>query len=205
MAAATAISACGASHHAQDAGEHGHRTFPVAVSASFPALQRLAQRSRLVIDVRNTGTAAIPNVAVTITNPLYHTAAQAFGELIPPSGQGQPILASRSRPIWIVLRNPGPCGYSCRHGGAGAAATAYSNTWALGRLEPGATARFAWLLTAIQPGTYIVSYRVAPGLSVDATAVRADGRPVSGSLRVRISSVPRQAFVENDGRVVYSP
>jgi len=205
MAAASVVSACGASHSPPRSGARADRSFRVAVRTSFPAVQRLAEHSQLVIDVRNTGTAALPNVAVTITNPRYHTAAEAFGELIPPSGQGQPILANRSRPIWIVTRNPGPCGYSCRQGGAGAAATAYSNTWALGRLEPGATARFAWSLTAIQPGTYLVSYRVAPGLSVDATAVGVDGRPAGGSLQVRISSAPRRAFVENDGRIVYSP
>ena len=47
-------------------------------------------------------------------------------------------VANPSRPIWIVDRAPGPCRYSCRNGGQGAAVTAYSNTWALGRLKPGA-------------------------------------------------------------------
>ena len=47
---------------------------------------------------------------------------------------------------------------SCNQGGSGGAVTAYSNTWALGRLAPGATARFVWRVTAVSPGTHVVAY-----------------------------------------------
>jgi hypothetical protein len=201
--ATLALTACGGGAE-QNTNEH-HRQFPVQVSSSFPTSQRLAQQSDLVIYVRNAGSATIPNVAVTITNPRYGTAAQAFGILLPPTGQGQPILASRSRPVWIIDRAPGRCGYSCRQGGAGAAVTAYSNTWALGRLRPGHTARFDWHVTAIKPGRYVVRYRVAAGLNGVAKAVSRTGHPASGSFVVRISSAPRRAYVKANGTVVYSP
>lgn len=200
-AAALALSACGAAHHPRSA--HGHR-FPVTVTASLPARQQLGQHTRLVIDVRNTGSKAIPNVAVTISNPRYGNAAQSFGKLIPPSGQGKPILASRSRPVWIVTRNPGVGAAAITAGGAGGAATANTNTWALGRLAPGAGARFAWSLTAVQPGRYTVAYTVAPGLTGNARAVIAHGRPAAGRLRARISSAPRHVFVTTGGKIVHS-
>jgi hypothetical protein len=202
--AGLALSACGSSGPPQSAGEPS-ANFPVEVStASFPASQTLAEHTQLVISVRNAGSKAIPNIAVTITNPRYGTAAQAFGVLLPANGSGQPLLAGRSRAVWVVDQAPGPCGYSCKQGGAGGAATAYSNTWALGRLAPGATARFDWHLTAVQPGTYTVAYRVAAGLAGKARAVLAGGGPVAGSFKVRIAHPPRQAYVNNSGQIVYT-
>ncbi len=200
------VSACGSGGGAgAQAAAEPSANFPVAVStASFPALQRLAQHTHLVIAVRNTGTRTIPDIAVTITNPAAGTAAQAFGTLIAEPSPGQPVLAGRSRPVWVVDRAPGPCQYSCRQGGPGGAATAYSNTWALGRLAPGQTARFDWAVTAVQPGSYTVHYVVAAGLSGKPKAVGAGGGPVSGDLRVTISQKPRQAYVNNNGQVVYS-
>ena len=113
-------------------------------SSSFPASQRWPSRRASRCAIKNIGTRAIPNVAVTVLNPRYGTAAQAFGTLIKANRAGQPILASRSRPVWIIDQAPGPCGYSCRSRGPGGAATAYTNTWALGRLAPGHTAVFRW-------------------------------------------------------------
>jgi hypothetical protein len=178
----------------------------VAISqASFPTTQRLSQHTHLVISVRNTGNKAIPNIAVTILNPAAGTAAQAFGTLLPQSPPGQPPLAGRSRPVWIVNQPPGPCQYSCNHSGPGGAVTANSNTWALGKLAPGHTARFDWGVTAVQAGNYTVKYEVAAGLSGKAKAVLGSGGgPVSGSFRVTISSKPRQAYVNNNGQIVYT-
>ena len=68
IAASVVLGACGGGAR-QDANEPSG-IFPVAVPiASFPAFQRLAQRTHLVIAVRNAGSKTIPNVAVTITNP----------------------------------------------------------------------------------------------------------------------------------------
>ncbi len=199
IATGLALSACGGT--TQPASVHVV-SYPVVVStAAFPATQRLAERSRLAILVRNVGTAVIPNVAVTITNPRYGTAAQPFSTLIAP----QPGLASRSRPVWIIDRPPGVCLFACRQGGPGGAATAYANTWALGRLAPGQTARFTWTLTAVAPGRYTVAYRVSAALDGSGRAVLPGGLPAAGAFRATIVRQPRTAYVQNNGQVVYSP
>jgi hypothetical protein len=205
VACAVGVSACGGGASQYQIKKAAN--FPVSVAtASFPTVQRLSQHTHLVITVRNAGHRTIPDIAVTITNPAYGTAAQAFGTLIAKPAPGQPILAGRSRPVWIVDRPPGPCLYSCQQGGPGGAVTANSDTWALGRLAPGQTARFDWGVTAVQPGTYTVHYVVAAGLGGRARAVpAATGRgPVEGSFRVKISQKPRQAYVNNSGHIVYS-
>jgi hypothetical protein len=196
--AALVLSACGSGAR-QDVNEpSGNFTVSVPV-ARFPTLQRLAQHTHLVISVHNTGSKTIPDVAVTITDPRTGTAAQAFGELI--SSTTQP-LASRSRPVWIIDRPPGPCTYSCQSGGPGGAVTAYSNTWALGQLGPGETANFDWALTPVKAGAYVIQYRVAAGLNGKAKAVLADGGPPIGTFKVHVTSVPQQSYVNGNGQVV---
>ncbi len=169
--------------------------------ARFAPVQHLAQSSDLVLAVRNVGTATLPNVAVTITDPPYGTAAQAFSRLI----AAQPGLASRSRPVWIIDRPPGPCGFGCRAGGPGGAVTAYANTWALGPLAPGRVAVFDWTVTAAAPGRWVVAYRIAAELQPAAAAVLADGRPAIGRFGVRIVRAPRSEYVTASGQVVYGP
>jgi hypothetical protein len=198
------VSACGGGGPRQDANEP-NKTFPVEVSAAkFPAQQRLAEHTDLVITVRNSGSDTIPDINVTITNPAYGTSAQAFGRLIAAPAPGQPILASRSRAVWIVDKPPGPCGYSCQQGGPGGAVTADQDTWALGRLAPGQSATFDWGVTAVQKGSYTVHYLVDAGLNGKARAVGSGNQPVEGSFQVNISGKPRQAYVNNSGQVVYS-
>jgi hypothetical protein len=176
--------------------------YPVRITtASFPSAQHLAQVAQLVIAVRNIGTATLPNVAVTITDPPWGTAAAAFSSLIAP----QSGLASRSRPIWIIDRPPGPCAYNCRAGGAGGAVTAEANTWALGALAPGRAAMFVWTVTAVEPGTYAVAYRVAAQLRPGRPAVLPGGRAAAGELKVRVAKQPRQEYVNASGQVVYGP
>jgi hypothetical protein len=138
---------------------------------------------------------------VTITNPVYGTAAKPFARLIAP----RPGLASRSRPVWVLDRPPGRCVFQCPAGGAGAATTAYSNTWALGSLAPGSTATFRWGVTAVAAGRYLVAYRVAAGLNPPGRAVLADGRPAVGVFAVAITSRPRRSYVQNNGQVSYAP
>ena len=81
--------------------------------------------------------------------------------------------------------------------------TAYSNTWALGALQPGQTATFDWGVTAVKAGTYVVQYRVAAGLNGKAKAVRRERR-AAGAARSRSRSTqrPQQAYVNNQGQVV---
>ncbi len=200
VAVVVAVSGCGAG--ARQAASEPTGNFAVVVPvARFPAFQRLAEHTHLVITVRNAGTKTIPDIAVTITDPSVGTAAQAFGELLSASG-GSQGLASRSRPVWIIDRPPGPCTYSCLSGGPGGAATAYSNTWALGALEPGAAATFNWGVTAVKAGTHVVQYQIAAGLNGNAKAVLSTGSKPSGRFRVTISSAPQHAYVNGQGQVV---
>jgi hypothetical protein len=205
LVAGVAVAGCGGGQ-TQAASEPSGK-FPVAVdTASFPASQKLAEKSHLVIAVRNTGGKAIPDVAVTICNVTCTypapkgegTSAAAFGSDI-----SQPYLANPSRPIWIVNAAPGPCEYSCRNGGAGAAVTAYSNTWALGRLAPGHTARFDWSVTAVKPGRHVVAWEVAAGLNGKAKAVLSDGSgPPRGTFTVDVGTAPPESYVNNNGQIV---
>jgi len=201
VAGSLLLSACGGGAR-QDAGEP-KGTFNVEVpAASFPPNQRLAQRSKLVIVVRNLDTKTIPNVAVTITDNNLGTQAQAFAELL-----RMPGLAYASRPVWIIDRGPSAdgCQYSCRQGGPGGAVTAYSNTWTLGALKPGATATFVWTVTAVKSGLHVVRYQVAAGLNGKAVAQLANGQRPVGAFRVQIHQAPRQSYVNDQGQVVKLP
>lgn len=213
LALSLAVSACGGSggtggssgsgagHGSAGSRNPSGGSFPVQVKSSFPAVQRLAQQTHLVISIHNSGSRPMPDVAVTLTNPKYGTSAQALSTLLAAPAAGQPILASRSRPVWIIDQAPGPCRYSCKQGGPGGAATAYSNTWALGPLAPGHTVKFDWKVTAVQSGTYRVRYQVAPALTGGGHAT---GPSSSGQLSVRVSAKPRQAYVNNAGQIVYT-
>lgn len=202
--AGTLAAACGSSQ--TRAANEPKGTFPVAASAAFPTSQRLTEHTQLVVKVRNAGHKTLPDVAVTITDgtpshPDMGTQVQAFSDALNMSN-----LASRSRPVWVVDQSPGPCRYSCKTGGPGAAVTAFSNTWALGALKPGQTAVFDWHLTAVQPGAFVVNWHVAAALFGNAKAVSAGGggQP-HGSFTVRISEAPPRAYVNNNGKIVTTP
>ena len=163
----------------QDADEPSG-TFQVAVvNASFPTKQHLAKPERFVIAVRNTGSQTVPNVAVTVSS--FSARSEQAG------------LADPERAVWIVDASP--------RGGD----TAYTNTWALGSLDPGQTRRFVWRVTAVQAGTHTVKWQVAAGLNGKAKATLAGNRAPAGSVTVDISAKPAQAHVDpKTGRVVRS-
>ncbi len=201
---ALALSDCGGGQNQAASEPSGN--FSVAVrTAKFPASQRLAQHTHLVIEVRNAGRKAIPDVAVTICNVTCGypapkgegSSSQAFGADI-----NQTYLANSSRPLWVIDSGPGSCGYSCHNGGQGAAVTAYSNTWALGRLAPGKTARFDWAVTAVQSGKHVVAWEVAAGLNGRAKAVLSNGSPPRGTFAVKVNQAPAQSYVNNNGQIV---
>ena len=204
LAVAGGLSACGGQR--QDVHEPSGN-FPVqVVGARFPAKQRLAQRTTLVIRVRNTGTKPIPNLAVSICNTTcaypapvgQGTSVQAFAYYLK-----MPGLASHSRPVWIVDKPPGPCGYSCLAGGAGSYFTVDANTWAMNRpLNPGGTATFTWGVTAVTPGDYVVAWKVAAGIYGKAKAVLANGSMPQGAFAVKIARPPQQQHVTPGGQVV---
>jgi hypothetical protein len=181
--ALVAGSGCGGTR--QDANEpKGEYTLEI-VDASFPAKQSTAQPTTMRLTVRNTDDRDLPNLAVTVeTKPTVRGAAPtAFGD-----ASADTRLADANRPVWILDRGP--------KGGD----SAYTNTWALGRMFPGETKEIEWRLTAVRPGTYTVNYRIAPGLN--GKAVPANGQKVAGSFRVTISDEPVPARVNAKGEVV---
>ncbi len=148
-------------------------TFEVEVSEpEFPERQRLAERSTLRLEVRNTGPRTIPDVAVTL---------RGFEQ-----ERERSDTADTSRPVWIIDDEP--------TGGI----TAYADTWALGTLSPGQSETFEWDVTAIQAGTWDLRYRVSAGLDGRAKARLADGSVPEGSLRVRVVDEPADARVDPD-------
>jgi hypothetical protein len=171
------VAACGGGAR-QDAAEPSKTYRMAIVRSSFPARQRLAAPARLVVVVRNTGRATVPNVAVTV---------ESFS-----ARSERSDLADAQRPVWVIDRPP-----------AGST-TAYTNTWALGRLPAGATKRFVWRVTPVQTGTHRLRYRVAAGLAGRAKAVLADNRAPERELTVQISSRPAPARVDPEtGAVVH--
>jgi hypothetical protein len=168
-AATLAVAGCGGGER-QDAAEPSG-TFKVdVVRASFPTKQHLAQPERFVIAVRNSGEKTVPNVAVTVSS---------FAERSEQAG-----LADPERAVWIIDDSP--------RGGQ----TAYTNTWALGRLAPGQTRRFVWRVTAVQAGTHTVKWQVAAGLNGKAKATLSGNRAPAGSVTVDVSDKPGQARVD---------
>ncbi len=121
----------------------------------------------------------------------------------------QPGLEIPSRPVWILEQGypvtgdnapaSGPPGELA--GGSGAD-TALTNTFAFGPLEPDETLSLVWKVTAVHPGIYSVTYRLAAGLQGKAQAVGPDGSVPEGEFTVKISSAAPQTRVNAKGEVV---
>ncbi len=188
--AALAVAGCGGGDR-QDSDEPSG-TFPVdVVKATFPSQQRLAEKTRLVITVRNTGHKTVPNLAVTVESGATDQTAEAtaFAE-----ASQQPGLADPSRPVWVL--DDGPKG----------GITAYTNTWALGQLRPGQAKTFIWRVTAVKSGVHAIKYKVAAGLDGKAKAV-VNGQNVepAGTFTINVSGKPASATVGPNGQVITSP
>jgi hypothetical protein len=184
LAATVLIAGCGGSPRQDEDEPSG--TFRLEVAgAKFPASQSIAESATMEVQVRNTDSKAAPNVAVTVeTDPAKAGAGTvAFGQRI-----DDDRLSDPERPVWVVDEGPA---------GGDSAAT---NTWALGRLEAGETKTFRWKVTAVQPGSYTIKYRISPGLN--GKAKLAGGGTTDGSFKVRIDDKPVAARVDDDGNVV---
>jgi hypothetical protein len=184
IAAVAALAFAGCGEARQDADAPSGEFSLDVVDASFPAKQRIAEASKLSLEVENTGARAVPQLAVIVeTEPAQDGQAPvAFGQ-----GTDDPTLAASARPIWIVDRGPA--------GGD----SAYTNTWAVGPLGAGQTRTVEWDLTAARAGTYTVAWRLAPALEGDVRL--ADGK-TEGTFDVTISDEPVPARVGEDGEVV---
>jgi hypothetical protein len=207
---ALALAGCGGGSNQSAIEPNGNFSVDVA-AATFPLKQTIAQHSDMVITVRNAGSKPIPDIAVTITDAGAGTSAQPFAEDLHTAG-----LADASRAVWIVDQAPCPAaardkcapigtGGARQTGGPGGAVTAYSNTWAMGRLAAGHSTTFRWGVTAVQPGVHVIHYRIAAGLSGKAKAVTAAGQPVAGRFVVNIATKPRQSYVNDAGQIVNVP
>jgi hypothetical protein len=187
MIAALALggSACGGGNERQDADEPAGNYRLEIVDAKFPAQQRIAEKSTMKLEVRNADSKTVPNVAVTVqTDPERPGGAPgSFAQNRDDEG-----LADPSRPIWIVDRGP--------VGGE----TAYTNTWALGKLEPGQSKTFEWRVTAVRSGEFKVGYTIAAGL--DGKAKLAGTGKGTGSFDVKIEGEPSDARIADDGTTV---
>jgi len=176
LACGLALSACGGEER-QDADEP-QGSFPVEVTeVDFPLAQSLADRTSFVIEVRNTGSETIPNIAVTLDG-------------LDRSSEGEDVAEPQS-PIWILESGP--------EGGT----TAYVDTWAKGELPAGETARFEWDVTVVEAGTHQLTYGVAAGLDGRARAEGEGGRPPEGEVTVTVTDRPSDARVDPDtGEVI---
>ena len=166
------LAGCGGESARQDADEAKGTWKVEVVEAEFPASQRLAKQETMRIRVRNSDDRTLPNVAVTV---------EGFSARSEQAG-----LADASRPVWVVDDGP--------RGGT----TAYTNTWALGRIPPGETKTFEWRATPVKAGEHKLSYRVAAGLDGKARAQLASGSRPEGSFSVNVRRDPSQARVDPD-------
>jgi hypothetical protein len=196
---AVLVSGCGGSE--QDAHEV-KAVYPMKiVQASFPGVQAMARKTKLVLKVRNTGTQTMPNVAVTLDSFSYVST--------------YPGLAAPQRPVWIVDRGPGTIPkrpvQSVTVDPPGGGQTAYVNTWALGPLAPGRTRTFVWRVTPVKSGLHSIGYVVAAGLNGNAHArvsrsgalEGVGGLPV-GRFRVVIAGRPPPRYVNPEtGKVTH--
>jgi hypothetical protein len=188
------VAACGES--SSDANEEAG-TYQVKVTkAEFPAHQRLGQTSLLRIGVRNTGEKKVPALTVTISiaGREGQTSSLPFGIHSPEPGLAQP-----DRPVWVLSENYPKRGDSQEPGGA---TTASPKTFDFGPLKPGKSIEGVWKLSAVKSGNYTLLYRVNAGLIGAAKAVTEAGGVPRGSFAVRISTVPPNTTVTDNGEVV---
>lgn len=198
-----AVSACGGDKERQDADEPSG-DFPVAVNAAkFPTDQRLAQTSDLRLEIENTGSDAVPNLAVTI----WTGDEKGGGSFTVRSDQ--PGLADPNRPVWILEENfpklassPDETAADLDAAPSAGADVAQTDTFGFGPLEPGDSKDIVWRVTPVQAGTYTLHYELAAGLTGKAKAVAEDGSsPVEGEFVVTITDKPARATVGANGEV----
>jgi len=190
--ACTALaSGCGSGSNLA-AGEP-EKTYTVQIAhASFPAEQSIVHPAKMIVSVRNTSSAAMPNVSVSVDSFEYTS--------------HYPGLADDKRPIWVLETGPGavakPGVESEQVSPPGGGQTAYVNTWALGPLAPGATRTFVWHLMPVKAGSYTVHYTVAAGLAGHSRALLADGSTPRGQFKVKITQPPPPTHINpNTGGV----
>jgi hypothetical protein len=213
VALAAGLVACGGRQR-QDVTEPSG-SFPVQVSrAQFANHQKLAEPNYLRLEIRNTGSRTVPNLAVTVNTvaegqPNLKSPAYSTG-----SGQGsfnirvdEPRLAFPYRPVWILEEHypkvikPGQPLQQLARTPTPSAASAATGTFQFGALKPDESKDIAWRVTPVRTGTYSVRYQVSASLTGKAKAVTPAGGPVKGEFVVTISGKPPQTCVTGGGKV----
>jgi hypothetical protein len=184
------LAGCGGDKR-QDENERAGKFELAVVKASFPASQKLAKRSDLVIQVRNSGAKTVPDVAVTVKGLSVR--------------KPNPDLADPNRPVFVIngrAKNIGGVPEAKEDVLPEGCDTAYVSTWACGPLKPGGERTLRWSVTAVEGGNYTISYRVAAGLDGKAKAVAASGSSLTGRFTGKISDAAPAARVADDGKTI---
>ena len=207
---AVILAGCGSGPR-QDADEPSGK-FPVQLlSVSFPLKQRLATTSNLNVVVRNPGPKKIPVISVTV-KCAHETGGSGGSPSSTGGGTGSfsyrttdPGVADPARPIFVVNTIPTRTPRNYDHGRLDPLerSSAFVDTYPLGPLAAGQTARFNWNVTAVRAGKFHICYRVNAGLDGKAIAVPArHGEPIAGSFDGVIKESPPQAHIGQDGKTV---
>ena len=198
LVAASIAAGCGGSSNKKQDENEPSGNFPVEVtSATFPAKQKLAKDSSMKIVVRNAGTKEIPNVNVTVK------CKSGLGSSFEVASK-DPNLADRERPQFVVdqipTRTPRETGQLELD--PLERSSAFVDTYPLGPLAAGRTARFEWKVTAVKAGPYKLCWRVNAGLYGKAKATSGSGGPLSGIFTGEVSNKAPKTRVAEDGTTV---
>jgi hypothetical protein len=138
----------------------------------------------------------VPGLTVTFT-----IAGKRGGESSLPFGisEPQPELAQPERPVWVLAAT-----YPRLHGSSdpGGASSSNRKTFDFGELEPGATTKAIWKLSAVRAGKYTLLYRIDAGLSGKARAKTTGGVAPGGSFATEISERLPETEVNGNGEIV---
>ena len=178
-------------------------SYPVEVNnATFPGSQKLAKRSKMVIEVRNAGTKTIPNISVVLRCGRGGGSGGQGGFTYRTPHEG---VADPERPQFVVneipTRTPRPKARQVELDPL-ERSSAYVDTFPLGRLRQGETVEFRWDVTAVKAGPFKVCWRVAAGLDGKAKAVASGGSEVAGEFRGNVSDAAPPARIGEDGETV---
>jgi len=191
VSVAAAIAGCGGGERQDEDEPEGDFSVEV-VRASFAREQRLAQRTNLVITVRNAGDETIPNVATTVNGFNYRST--------------EPDLAESERPQFAMNGVPREIGGfpEAKNATPSGCETAYVNTWACGPLRPGRERTFRWSVTPVRAGPYEIDWRVTAGLDGKARAVNAaaGGGVPRGTFSGTVSNEAPEVRIADDGKTV---
>jgi hypothetical protein len=178
VTAAVPLAGCGGGER-QDAHEASGTYKVEVIGASFPAKQSIAQKSEMTLSVRNADTRTVPDLTVTVNS--FARAVQ------------DTRLADPDRPIWIIDHDPS------------SSRSAYTNTWAMGPLQPGEERTLTWRVTAVETGSHTVHYVLGAGLNGKAKAETPTGGLPEGDLPVFIAGKPPKSRVDpHTGKVIRS-